>query len=155
VELWKQSDGLRWAAWTAFGFGISLSLCANVGSAPRLTVFSIVVAACPPLALLLAVELLNRALKGHRRNSEQPDAGPQEREPAGRPRPAACSADPLPEPAAPCEKSAEELMWALRRGASGGRRRSVRTEEAWRRSELRSCNLLVKSPHPPVSDGVG
>jgi len=66
VELWKQSDGRRWAAWTAFGFGISLSLCANIGSAPRLTVFSIVVAACPPLALLLAVELLNRALKRHR-----------------------------------------------------------------------------------------
>jgi hypothetical protein len=68
VELWKQSDGRRWAAWTAFGFGISLSLCANIGSAPRLTVFSIVVAACPPLALLLAVELLNRALKRHRRS---------------------------------------------------------------------------------------
>ncbi|MGW5719155.1 DUF2637 domain-containing protein [Amycolatopsis sp. NPDC003865] len=70
VELWKPSDGRRgggrWAAWTAFGFGISLSLCANVGSTPELTVFSVVVAACPPLALLLAVELLNRALKRHR-----------------------------------------------------------------------------------------
>ncbi|MFI5586330.1 DUF2637 domain-containing protein [Amycolatopsis sp. NPDC051758] len=50
VELWKPSDARRRAAWTAFGFGISLSLCANIGSAPRLTVFSIVVAACPPLA---------------------------------------------------------------------------------------------------------
>jgi hypothetical protein len=67
VELWKPSHGHhgggRWAAWTAFGFGISLSLCANIGLAPRL---SVVVAACPPLALLLAVELLNRALKRHR-----------------------------------------------------------------------------------------
>jgi hypothetical protein len=68
VELWKPSDGRRWAAWTAFG--ISLSLCANIGSAPQLTVFSIVVAACPPLALLLAVELLNRALKRHRGSSQ-------------------------------------------------------------------------------------
>lgn len=115
VELWRQSDGRRWAAWTAFGFGISLSLCANIGSAPRLTVFSIVVAACPPLALLLAVELLNRALKRHRRSSHQPGEGPQdrgEREFADRPRLAACSADSHPEFTAPREKSAEELMWA-------------------------------------------
>jgi len=61
-----------------FGFGISLSLCANIGSAPRLTVFSIVVAAYPLLALLLEVELLNRALKRHRHRSHQPDEGPQE-----------------------------------------------------------------------------
>jgi hypothetical protein len=76
VELWKKSDGRRWAAWSAFGFGISLSLCANIGSAPRLTVFSVVVAACPPLALLLAVELLNRALKQQRRSEQQADARP-------------------------------------------------------------------------------
>jgi hypothetical protein len=31
-----------------------------------LSVFAVAVAACPPLALLLAVELLNRALKRHR-----------------------------------------------------------------------------------------
>jgi hypothetical protein len=57
VELWKPSQGPlrrgRWAAWVAFGFGISLSLCANIGSVPRLTIFSTIVAACPPLALLL------------------------------------------------------------------------------------------------------
>src|SRR3954466_16151918 len=67
VELWRPSHGGgRWAACVAFGFGISLSLCANIGSVPQLTVFSMVIAACPPLALLLAVELLNRALKRHR-----------------------------------------------------------------------------------------
>ncbi|WP_206790257.1 DUF2637 domain-containing protein [Amycolatopsis sp. MtRt-6] len=115
VELWKQSEGRRWAAWTAFVFGISLSLCANIGSAPRLTVFSIVVAACPPLALLLAVELLNRALKRHRGSSQQSDEGPQDRdrrELVDRPRLAACSTDTHPERTVPCEKSAEELMWA-------------------------------------------
>ncbi|WP_410594040.1 DUF2637 domain-containing protein [Amycolatopsis sp. lyj-23] len=114
VELWRQSDGRRWAAWTAFGCGISLSLCANVGSAPRLTVFSVVVAACPPLALLLAVELLNRALKRHR-GSSQADEGTQEsgeRELTDRPQLAACSADPRSELTVLCEKSAEELMWA-------------------------------------------
>jgi hypothetical protein len=42
-----------------------LSLCANVAAAPKLSVFGVAVAAWPPLALLLAVELLNRALKRH------------------------------------------------------------------------------------------
>ncbi len=75
VELWKttgqdrRASG-RWAAWVAFIFGICLSLCANVAAAPELSVFAVAVAACPPLALLLAlllaVELLNRALKRHR-----------------------------------------------------------------------------------------
>ncbi|MEV6905117.1 DUF2637 domain-containing protein [Amycolatopsis sp. NPDC051372] len=70
IELWRgeesgKSPNGRRLAWTAFLFGISLSLCANVGSAPILSVFGVTVAACPPLALLLAVELLNRALKRH------------------------------------------------------------------------------------------
>ncbi|SFW88594.1 DUF2637 domain-containing protein [Amycolatopsis australiensis] len=112
VELWKPSGGRRWAAWAAFGFGILLSLCANVGSAPRLSVFSIVVAACPPLALLLAVELLNRALKRHRGSGRLLEEGSQGRELADRPRLAAHSADLHPELASRCEKSAEELMWA-------------------------------------------
>lgn len=69
VELWKTTGhraGGRWAAWVSFAFGICLSLCANVAAAPELSVFAVAVAACPPLALLLAVELLNRALKRHR-----------------------------------------------------------------------------------------
>jgi uncharacterized protein DUF2637 len=67
VELWRPGHGGgRWRAWLAFLFGVALSLCANIASAPELTVFAVVVAACPPLALLLAVELLNRALKRHR-----------------------------------------------------------------------------------------
>ncbi len=71
VELWKTTSsgrraGGRWVAWVSFVFGICLSLCANVAAAPELSVFAVAVAACPPLALLLAVELLNRALKRHR-----------------------------------------------------------------------------------------
>lgn len=69
VELWKTSHGRRaggrWAAWLSFVFGIVLSLCANIAAAPEPSVFAVTVAACPPLALLLAVELLNRALKRH------------------------------------------------------------------------------------------
>ncbi|WP_093278176.1 DUF2637 domain-containing protein [Saccharopolyspora shandongensis] len=69
VELWKAGPcrpAGRWKAWLAFLLGIGLSLCANVASAPELSVFAVAVAACPPLALLLSVELLNQALKRHR-----------------------------------------------------------------------------------------
>jgi hypothetical protein len=69
VELWKtghdQRSG-RWSAWLAFLFGVALSLCANIAAAPELSVIAVAVAACPPLALLLAVEFLNGALKRHR-----------------------------------------------------------------------------------------
>ncbi|PKW14290.1 DUF2637 domain-containing protein [Saccharopolyspora spinosa] len=74
VELWKtghharKRGGGQWSAWLAFLFGVSLSLCANVAAAPVLSVLAIAVAACPSLALLLSVELLNRALK--RRHTE-------------------------------------------------------------------------------------
>ncbi|MBN9742730.1 hypothetical protein DMP23_16735 [Amycolatopsis sp. A1MSW2902] len=67
VELWKRrragQDHGRWVAWSAFVFGIALSLLANIGSAPVQSPLQVVVAACPPIALLFAVELLNRALK--------------------------------------------------------------------------------------------
>jgi hypothetical protein len=116
VELWKPTAGQRggrWAAWTAFGFGISLSLCANIGSAPRLTVFSIVVAACPPLALLLAVELLNRALKRHRNGTWvdlEPDEAEQDTVQDGRPVGVERSA---PEEPGATTESAEARMWAF------------------------------------------
>lgn len=76
IELWKVSHRHkatgRWTAWLSFSLGIGLSLCANIASAPELNIFSIAVAACPPLALLLAVELLNEALK--RRQAEAASA---------------------------------------------------------------------------------
>lgn len=53
------------AVWIAFSVGICLSLCANVAAVPELSVFAVVVTACSPLALLLAGELLYRALKRH------------------------------------------------------------------------------------------
>jgi hypothetical protein len=81
VELWKTHRAGcrsgRWVAWLAFVFGICLSLVANIGSAPALSVLQVTVAACPPLVLLLAVELLNGALKRRSREtgSETADTG--------------------------------------------------------------------------------
>lgn len=89
VELWKTHRGgrasVRWVAWLAFVFGICLSLVANIGSAPILSVLQVTVAACPPLVLLLAVELLNGALK-HRTETEtslETARGEQQRDESG------------------------------------------------------------------------
>ncbi|GAB3474067.1 DUF2637 domain-containing protein [Amycolatopsis cihanbeyliensis] len=73
IELWKSRRDTTspWKAWLAFSLGIALSLCANIASAPHLNPLAIAVAATPPLALLLAVELLNHALK--RRHDHQPE----------------------------------------------------------------------------------
>jgi hypothetical protein len=48
----------RWALWAAFGFGIAVSLAANIAAAPSLGWRPVLVAGWPPVALLLAVELL-------------------------------------------------------------------------------------------------
>jgi hypothetical protein len=79
VELWKTHRGGRrsgrWVAWLAFVFGICLSLVANICSAPALSLLQVTVAACPPLVLLLAVELLNGALKQRSRETGPETAG--------------------------------------------------------------------------------
>lgn len=111
VELWKTGrGGGRWKAWLAFVFGIVLSLCANVAAAPELSVFAVAVAACPPLALLLAVELLNHALKRRRAESAN-ETGTENNENsdenAGVVRLAAISDDSLPS----AEPTAEQRMW--------------------------------------------
>lgn len=59
------------------------------------------VAACPPLALLLAVELLNRALKRRRSPSAQAFKIPREAE----------AADLSTESDEPVDKTAEQRMW--------------------------------------------
>lgn len=115
VELWKTTGhgrraGGRWAAWLSFVFGIVLSLCANVAAAPELSVFAVAVAACPPLALLLAVELLNRALKRHRAEtaSETGEMGEIGDGTGSVVRLAVVSDEARP----PAEPTAEQRMWA-------------------------------------------
>ncbi|MGY6658971.1 DUF2637 domain-containing protein, partial [Amycolatopsis sp. TRM77291] len=123
VELWKSADtaqtGSRWTAWLAFIFGISLSLCANIGSTPDLSIFGLTVAACPPLALLLAVELLNRALKRHRAKPTDQNLTPTDHPAASpettglpAPTPAVHQAPTPDEPNHPHTATAEQLMWA-------------------------------------------
>lgn len=48
----------RYSVWAAFLLGVAVSLLANIAAAPALTWQSVVVAGWPPIALLLAVELL-------------------------------------------------------------------------------------------------
>ena len=48
----------RIAVWLSFWTGIAMSLTANISAAPELTLQPILVAGWPPVALLLAVELL-------------------------------------------------------------------------------------------------
>ncbi|WP_304504584.1 DUF2637 domain-containing protein [Amycolatopsis sp. FU40] len=110
VELWRGQRGSgRWLAWAAFLFGISLSLCANIGAAPSLSVFGVTVAACPPLALLLAVELLNRALRRHWPTAADPSPHAEPGRPSVE---AEAVVEPMPEAAqVDHELTAEQRMW--------------------------------------------
>lgn len=84
VALWRSGrGGGGWPAWLAFLFGIVLSLCGNIAAAPELSVFAVAVAACPPLALLPAMELLIRAVRrhgfdaAHETDDETAESGPE------------------------------------------------------------------------------
>jgi hypothetical protein len=114
VELWATARGARvvggrWSVWLSFLFGVCLSLCANIAAAPELSVFAVAVAACPPLALLLAVELLNRALGRHRADTRsETDAQTSESEP-----PLLSTAASAPAMSPPSGvPTAERRMWA-------------------------------------------
>jgi hypothetical protein len=54
----RTSRRYRIAVWLSFWAGIAMSLTANISAAPELTLQPILVAGWPPVALLLAVELL-------------------------------------------------------------------------------------------------
>lgn len=66
---------VRLAAWLAFGLGIAVSLVANIASAPTLAWQPVLVAGWPPVALLLAVELLAHTPQ-HREQHETDDLAP-------------------------------------------------------------------------------
>ncbi|GDY33622.1 hypothetical protein GTS_52550 [Gandjariella thermophila] len=111
VELWKPGHRAgRRSAWVAFGFEVVLSLCANIVAAPVLSALAVAVAACPPLALLLAVELLNRALKRHR--AETANETGNETTETDETVPVARLAVVSDESRPPAEPTAEQRMWA-------------------------------------------
>jgi hypothetical protein len=117
----------RWALWAAFGFGIAVSLAANIAAAPSLGWQPVLVAGWPPVALLLAVELLAHhrapAPPGPAAKSGQPATEPEfrpsldltgmaetgETEPSGGETTITLAARPDSDRKGP---TAEEIMWA-------------------------------------------
>lgn len=65
----------RIAVWFAFWLGIAVSLAANIAAAPELTWQPVLVAGWPPVALLLAVELLAHGPR-NRQHTESDTATP-------------------------------------------------------------------------------
>lgn len=75
----RASRRSRWTLRVAFAIGIMVSLAANIATAPSMSWAPILVAGWPPVALLLAVELL-----GHRRQrDDEPEAREQNSETEG------------------------------------------------------------------------
>lgn len=120
---------MRVAVWSAFLGCIAVSLAANIAAAPRLAWQPVLVAGWPPVALLLAVELL--AHRSRSRNPESEWVAPETR-------PAAPAGDPAAESGTETgrvltlaevssstdgsgEPTAQEIMWAhvLREQAQG------------------------------------
>jgi hypothetical protein len=66
----QPSRRMRIAVWVAFLGCIAVSLAANVAAAPRLAWQPVLVAGWPPVALLLAVELLAHRSRSPRSESE-------------------------------------------------------------------------------------
>jgi hypothetical protein len=66
----------RIAAWLSFGLGVAVSLAANVAAAPALEWQPILVAGWPPVALLLAVELLAHRSRPREDSETAPSAVP-------------------------------------------------------------------------------
>jgi hypothetical protein len=104
--------------WTAFAAGIVVSLAANIATAPSTNWAPVLVAGWPPIALLLAVELL-----GHRRRRDSHQAGQESRPDDETRSETAAEKNSRPETGAPGEKvitlaesrlsrhTAEEVMW--------------------------------------------
>ncbi|MFL6143528.1 MAG: DUF2637 domain-containing protein [Labedaea sp.] len=68
----QTSRRVRLAVWLSFLLGIAVSLAANIAAAPTLAWQSVLVAGWPPVALLLAAELLTH----HARRREQTETEP-------------------------------------------------------------------------------
>lgn len=76
----QQTRRMRAAVWSAFLGCIAVSLAANIAAAPRLAWQPVLVAGWPPVALLLAVELL--AHRSRSRHDTETEPAAPETEPA-------------------------------------------------------------------------
>lgn len=109
------SSRIRVVSWLAFGLGIGVSLAANIASAPTLAWRPVLVAGWPPIALLLAVELLAH---GRRRQSrgETDDTVEDESDTE------TTLASVRDDVERPREQKAEEIMWThFQRELAAGR----------------------------------
>lgn len=85
----RASRRYRIVVWVSFWAGIAMSLTANISAAPELTLPPILVAGWPPVALVLAVELLAHGPRSRQHTEteasgvETEDAGSADRD--GRP----------------------------------------------------------------------
>ena len=76
----QTSFRVRAVGWLSFLLGIAVSLAANIASAPTLTWQAILVAGWPPVALLLAVELLTHQSSSHEDTQTKPTDPTTERD---------------------------------------------------------------------------
>jgi hypothetical protein len=141
------SRRVRLASWLAFGLGIGVSLAANIASAPTLAWQPVLVAGWPPVALLLAVELL-----AHRRREQSENAS----ESTGTETVIALA--PMPDDAGRTRKpTAEALMWehyhrelALGRRPNGAELDRVAGTNNFGRAVLRRWRQAGRIPDPAV-----
>lgn len=101
----RVSRRARYALRAAFAAGIIVSLAANIATAPAMAWAPILVAGWPPIALLLAVELL-----GHRQRRDDVDQPEREAETQSRPENRPGTVVALGE-SRPSRCTAEEVMW--------------------------------------------
>ena len=117
LGLVKSRHGLavrgKLALWGAFLLGIALSLVANIAAASSPTWQSVLVAGWPPLALLLAVELVVHTpkLEQPTETDETPILAETPTETNGN-RPSPLSPDTRPRQPRTTKPSAERIMWA-------------------------------------------
>jgi hypothetical protein len=111
----------RIAVWSSFLLGIAVSLAANITAAPTLVWQSVLVAGWPPIALLLAVELLAHRSRPWRHNEITPATYETESaalivdrdgETATETRQLTGPTGVSPTTEQPGEPSAQEVMWA-------------------------------------------
>jgi hypothetical protein len=99
----------RTVLWTAFVLGIAVSLAANIAAAPALGWQPVLVAGWPPVALLLAVELLADHATPAPASSTTSPAPPAHPTPRGRTLAAAPTSH---QAGAVAARTAEQRMWA-------------------------------------------